>query len=111
MSTWLPPRQSEFTKLEDNLGQVNTLFKELVVFLGEANDTDIDCLFGLLDRFLIDFDKAHKDIVRRREIALKATQAKLGGPKKDANVMENVLGELVSGAAFARKQRQISMHT
>jgi hypothetical protein len=42
--------------LEKKSEEMFTLFKDLVSFFGEPADSDFDGFFGIIDRFLLDFD-------------------------------------------------------
>eukprot|EP01127_Copromyxa_protea_P001123 TRINITY_DN1107_c0_g1_i3.p1 TRINITY_DN1107_c0_g1~~TRINITY_DN1107_c0_g1_i3.p1 ORF type:complete len:407 (-),score=87.86 TRINITY_DN1107_c0_g1_i3:537-1757(-) len=117
MSTWYPENQSAFDKHEKLAEETLVKFKELIAFFGEPADTDLDGFFGIIDRFLTDFDKSHKDLLRRKELAAKAHRAsvsinkpptKPGAP--GANLMDSVLGELVSGTAFTGRRLQRQQH-
>jgi len=108
MNKWFPASQAKFTSVEKQSEEAVVKFKELVTYFGEAADSDTDSFFGILDRFLTDFDKAAKDIKRRKELQEKSIRASIkinkANPGAGNNLMDSVLGELVSGAAFTQRR-------
>lgn len=128
LSSFVPRAEGLVEKLVARMEAVVAQIKELIAFFGEEPKTEADEFFGAVATFVLAFDKAKKDTIRRKALeektalaeakkqkALEERKAKkaAGGDTLPSNAFEDMLSELGTGAAFsktaanARKAREV----
>jgi len=73
MTPFLEKAKSEFDLLEKTFILSQKVFNEIVLYFAEDPKT-MECneFFGQIQRFILNFEKAHKDLIRWKEIEQKA---------------------------------------
>jgi hypothetical protein len=110
-SKFVPNAEEVLTKASGDLETLQKKYKELVAFFGEDPKIEAEEFFALLNNFVQAYDKARKDNARRKALAEKAKEAETkkavkrvpGAKPENANVLENMLSELVTGEAFSQR--------
>jgi len=96
------------------LSHLETTFKELVVYFGELPTIQSDEFFLQVNAFILAYEKAKKDnimilVLEQKAKLLEERRKKIfekhagGQPPEDEGVLENLITELTSGAAFSQK--------
>lgn len=118
LSSFVPKAESSVDKLVARMEAVVAQIKELILFFGEEPKMESDEFFGAVSTFVLAFDKAKKDTVRRKALeektalaeakkqkALEERRAKKAAGGDDtlpSNALEDMLSELGTGAAFSK---------
>jgi hypothetical protein len=117
LAEFVPHAETVVEKLVARMETVIKDIKELLTYFGEDPKTEADEFFGQVAAFVLAFDKAKKDTIRRKALEEKTALAearklkaaeerkakKAAGTGTEApNALENMLSELETGAAFSR---------
>jgi len=115
MSPFLEKAKNEFDALEKKFQETQKIYHEVVAyFVEDPKLMDCDEFFGLIHRFVLNFEKAHKDLIRWKESEQKVLrQSKQDeileapiapdSPGTKLGMIDEVLAELSSGRAYTPK--------
>ena len=115
LANFVPSAETSVDKLVKRLETVVQQIKDLIAYFGEEPKTEADEFFGNVATFVLAFDKAKKDTVRRKALeektalaeakkqkALEERRAKKAAGGDADNAFEDMLSELGTGAAFSK---------
>jgi len=110
MTKFIPSSKKLVEKIDELLGKGEKLFKEMVLFFGEAPSTTLEEFFGDITKFSSMFEKTRTDIKRKKELEARqiARQEQLEKqkqlqPKMPVGRLERALADLSSGNAYAKR--------